>query len=68
MAFYTQERVVSSMRGYKKPLYSYRRVYGSLGEVKRRINHLVRDYGSENIVVEGLNGAPNTQVVYIRVN
>lgn len=67
MAFYTLEHKVDSMRGWKRPLYTGRRVYPSLNAIKGRIRLLEREYGQENVVHMHQKGDLSTEVVYVRV-
>lgn len=66
MSYHTDECIVHSMRGYKRPLYRYRRVYRSKDDVKKRISYLRREYGDDNVV--SMSGDRLTQIVYIRIN
>ena len=67
MAYNTLERKVHSMRGYKNPLYTGRRVYRSHYEVKKRIKWLCNEYGADNIVHMPSKDDPNTEIVFVRV-
>lgn len=67
MPFHTIEHKVTSMRGWKRPLYSGTRVYRTKIDVKRRIKWLENEYGAENVVHETKKGDPSTEVVRIRL-
>lgn len=67
MSYHTIEHRVTSMRGWKRPLYSGNRVYRTVHEVKRRIAYLAREYGEENVVHMPKKGDPTTEIVYIRL-
>lgn len=67
MVYHTFEHVIDSMRGWKRPLYTYTRSYRSRNDVRRRISWLCREYGDENIAHMPQKGDPSTEMVYIRV-
>lgn len=68
MPYHTLEHRISSMRGWKRPLYSGIRVYRTKNDVKRRISWLCNEYGDENIVHMPCKNDPTTEIVYIRLN
>lgn len=47
MSYHTFENVIDSMRGWKRPLYSYTRVYRTKNGVLGRIRLLQMEYGDE---------------------
>lgn len=67
MPFYTQEHTVTSKRGWKRPLYTSRRVYRTFDDAMRRVSWLSREYGAENVVSMPKKSDPSTQVVYVRL-
>lgn len=67
MSYYTQEHTITSGRGWKRPLYTSKRVYSTFEDVKRRISRLKREFGAENVVDMPKKGDPCTQVVYVRL-
>ena len=67
MVFHTLEHIVDSMRGWKRPLYSYSRSYSTKYDVNRRIRWLIRTYGDENIAQMPVKDDPSTVEVYVRV-
>lgn len=67
MSYYTLEHTITSKRGWKRPLFTSNRVYRTLGEVRRRISWLSREYGEENVSYRPKKGDPNTEEVYIRI-
>ena len=67
MAYNAVEHIVESMRGWKRPLNSYRRRFGSKYGLNRRISYLRREYGDENVVVRPMKGDKGTVEVYVRV-
>ena len=67
MSYHTFENVIDSMRGWKRPLYSYTRVYRTKNGVLGRIRLLQMEYGDENIAHMPKKGDPTTEVVYIRI-
>lgn len=67
MSYYTQEHTITSERGWKRPLFTSKRVYRSLRDVRRRIAWLCREYGEENVIYKPKKGDPSTEEVYIRL-
>lgn len=67
MPFHTIEHKISSMRGWKRPLYSGTRVYRTKVDIKRRIRWLENEYGTENVVHETKKDDPSTEIVYVRL-
>lgn len=67
MSYHTVEHKIDSMRGWKRPLYTGKRVYRSTREVKKRIGWLCREYGDENIVHMPDKCDSRTEIVFVRV-
>lgn len=67
MPYHTQEHVIDSKRGWKRPLYSYTRVYKTKNGVRWRIDSLKNEYGEENIANMPCKRDPTTEIVYIRI-
>lgn len=67
MTYHTIEHKITSIRGWKRPLYSGSRVYGSEKAVKGRINWLKREYGEDNVVHMAQKDDPSTEIVYVRL-
>lgn len=67
MAFHTLEHKIDSLRGWKRPLYSGSRVYGTKSDVLKRIRWLEREYGHENVAHMTHKGDPSTEIVYVRI-
>lgn len=68
MSYHTLEHKISSLRGWKRPLYSGTRVYRTKSDVMRRISWLQREYGDENVAHMPCKGDESTEIVYIRMN
>jgi len=68
MSYQTIERTVSSMRGYKNPLWTGSRVYSTKNGVASRIKWLCNEFGRDNVVHMPKKDDLNTEIVYIRVN
>ncbi len=68
MSYHTLEHKISSMRGWKRPLYSGTRVYRTKMDVMRRISWLQHEYGDENVAHMPCKGDPSTEIVYVRLN
>lgn len=67
MTYHTVEHKITSERGWKRPLYSGSRVYGSKSAVRGRIRWLKSEYGEENVVHMAQKGDPSTEIVYVRL-
>lgn len=67
MSYHTSEHKITSLRGWKRPLYSGTRVYRTIRDVKKRIRWLEGEYGEENVVHMPKRGDPTTEEVYIRL-
>lgn len=67
MSYHTYEHVIDSIRGWKRPLYSYKRVYRTKNGALGRIRLLQMEYGDENIATMPDKNDPTTEIVYIRV-
>lgn len=67
MSFYTQEHTITSARGWKRPLFTSRRVYRTEKDIRKRISWLSREYGYENVVHMPKKGDASTELVYIRL-
>lgn len=68
MPYHTLEHKISSMRGWKRPLYSGTRVYRTREAVRQRISWLCSEYGEENVAHMASKADPTTEIVYIRLN
>jgi len=68
MSYHTLEHKISSMRGWKRPLYSGTRVYRTKSDVMKRIRWLCNEYGDENVAHMPCKGDPSTEIVYVRLN
>ena len=68
MSYYTLEHTIKSMSGCKKPLYSSRRVYRTLGQVKERVRQLRNEWGEDNVLQMKPKYDDDTTVVFIRID
>ena len=67
MSYHTLEHKITSLRGWKRPLYSGSRVYRTKMDVQKRIWWLEDEYGEENVVHMPKRDDPTTEEVYIRL-
>lgn len=68
MAYYTLEHTIKSMSGCKRPLYSSRRVYRTLADVKKRIRQLCDEWGEDNVAQMTPKYEPDTTIVFVRID